>query len=620
MTAPYDMPLGATCLDDRSCRFLVWAPRAMKIEVHILSPRDCIVPMEPLCHGYFAAHMDNLNPGALYKYRIDGDRERPDPASRFQPGGVHGPSQAVDHRFTWEDSAWCGILLRKYVLYEIHVGTFTPEGTFDAIIPRLTELKNLGVTAIEIMPVAQFPGDRNWGYDGVFPYAVQNSYGGPAGLKRLVNACHSQGLAAVLDVVYNHLGPEGNYSGDFGPYFTDHYHTPWGNALNLDGRGSDAVRRFFIDNALQWIDEFHFDALRIDAVHAIVDPTARHFLEELAAAVHNRAAGLGRRVYLIAESDRNDPRAIRPPEVNGWGLDATWNDDLHHAVHVLLTGESGGYYADFSGLDDLARAYRDAFVYTGQYSRFRQRRHGAPGKDIPAERFVVFVQNHDQVGNRKLGERLSALVSFEQLKFAAGAVLLSPFIPLLFMGEEYGETAPFQYFVSHGDPDLIEAVRKGRAQDFVEFGWAGDTPDPQSAETFLRSRLNWDLRKQGKHPILLAFYQELLRLRREIPALSILDKDALQAVPLAGENILLVTRGIVPNRAFLVFHFGEKLQRVSIPIPSGHWEKALDSAEPKWDGEGGEPSRSILSKGDAHLSLSPWSLLLFFEKPHTSPK
>jgi maltooligosyltrehalose trehalohydrolase len=377
--------------------------------------------MEHEERGYHAAILDDVEPGSFYLYRLDGEKERPDPASRFQPGGVHAPSQVVDPEFAWEDSCWHGVPLKDYIIYEIHIGTFSAEGTFEAVIPRLDELKNLGLTALELMPVNQFPGDRNWGYDGVHPFAVQNSYGGPDGLKTLVNACHARGLAVVLDVVYNHLGPEGNCFHDFGPYFTRRYRTPWGDAINFDGPNSDEVCRFFIENALYWVSEFHFDALRIDPVHAILDFSAYPFLQELGRAVHEAAEQLDRKIYLIAESDLNDPRLVSHPEAGGYGLDAQWNDDFHHTLHTLLTGERTGYYQDFGQIRHLVKAFRDGFVNSGGYSSYRKRRHGNSSKHIPAHRFVVFSQNHDQVGNRMHGERLSRLVSFEALKLAAGA-------------------------------------------------------------------------------------------------------------------------------------------------------------------------------------------------------
>ncbi|MGA8233327.1 MAG: alpha-amylase family glycosyl hydrolase, partial [Candidatus Acidiferrales bacterium] len=364
MSERMEQPLGATWLAGSKCSFLVWAPRAKKVDLQLAAPGEPsveTVAMEPLPRGYFYLVVD-ATPGARYHYRLDSQKERPDPASRLQPEGVHGPSEIVDTRFEWSDSGWRGIPLETYVFYEMHVATFTPEGTLDAIIPRLAALKDLGITAIEIMPVQEFPGDRNWGYDGTYPGTVHHSYGGPAALKRLVNACHQQGLAVVLDVVYNHLGPEGNYFGDFAPYFTANYQTPWGNALNFDGAGSDEVRRYFLANALQWVDEFHIDALRLDAVHAIVDPSARPFLHQLADVVHQRARHLGREVHLIVESDRNDSNVIRPAQEGGWDMDASWNDDFHHALHVALTGERLGYFLDFNGVEDVARCLREGYV------------------------------------------------------------------------------------------------------------------------------------------------------------------------------------------------------------------------------------------------------------------
>jgi maltooligosyltrehalose trehalohydrolase len=604
-------PLGATCSITGGCDFLVWAPRAKNVEVHIVAPQDRFFPMEPLPRGYFHACVQEAGTGTLYRYRLDGKIERPDPASRLQPQGVHGPSQVVGREFTWQDESWRGLSLRDFVLYEIHVGTFTRKGTFEAILARLPDLQALGVTALEIMPVAQFPGTRNWGYDGVYPFAVQDSYGGPAGLKTFVNACHQQGFAVVLDVVYNHLGPEGNYLNDFGPYFTDVYHTPWGQAVNYDRPHSDEVRRFFIENALQWIAEFHVDALRLDAVHAIVDPSARPFLQELGLAVHRRAAQQQWPAFLMPESDRNDARLVSEPALGGVGLDAVWNDDFHHALHVLLTGEKNGYYEDFGTIDQLARAFSEGFVYSGQYSRYRRRSHGNSSLDTPGERLVVFSQNHDQVGNRQVGDRLSSLVSFAGAKLAAGVVLLSPFLPLLFMGEEYGETAPFQYFVSHGDPALIDAVRKGRAAEFAHFGWEGQIPDPQAEETFRRCILNWELRSAGQHRLLLAFYAELLRLRRELRPLSNLDKHCLEAVALENSRTLFLRRWSGDDQVVIVFHFGEGESETDLPVPEGEWTKRLDSSARVWGGDGSNSLENILSSGKYRLCLNPQSFVLF---------
>ena len=603
--------LGASASDGGECSFLVWAPRAKTVDVHLLGGQPRLVPLEPCERGYFYALVENVPVGSWYRYRLDGGIERPDPASAFQPEGVHGASQVVDGRFDWTDGAWPGLSLRDYALYEIHVGTFTPEGTFDAIIPRLPDLKALGVTAIELMPVAQFPGSRNWGYDGVYMFATQNSYGGPRGLQRLVNSCHAQGMAVVLDVVYNHLGPEGNYLGDFGFYYTDAYKTPWGAALNFDQEHSDEVRRYFIENALCWITDFHMDGLRLDAVHAIADPSARPFIQELTEQCHQRARDLKREVQVMAENNRNDPRVVWPCDRGGWALDSQWNDDFHHSLRVALTNEKSGYYQDFGGVPELAKALREGFVYAGEYSKFRKRRHGASSRDLPGEDFVVFAQNHDQVGNRRVGDRLAAVACFEQLKLAAATVLLSPYVPLLFMGEEYGEKAPFQYFVSHGDTRLIEAVRRGREQEFASFRWGGELPDPQDGRTYQNSKLRWGSRHQGEHGVLLGFYRELFRLRREIPALAQMAKHAQEVAVLADNHAIFLRRWVGNSHIAAAFHFAEQPQEADLAIPSGSWRLLLDSSEGRWNGPGGEFGKVVKSSGSVQLVLKPWSVLLW---------
>jgi len=603
--------LGAIYLGDGRCSFRVWAPRAQQVELRLVAPDRRIIPLRRGERGYHEVVAESVDPGTLYFYRLDGEKERPDPASRFQPEGVHGPSQVVDSRFSWDDASWLGLPLRDYIIYELHVGTFTGEGTFAAVVPHLEQLNELGITALEIMPVAQFPGSRNWGYDGTYPFAVQTSYGGLDGLKHLVNASHQRGLAVVMDVVYNHLGPEGNYLEDFAPYFSDRYRTPWGLAINFDGPYSDEVRRFFIENALSWVTEFHVDALRIDAVHAIPDFSARPFLEELAEAVHAQAKRLNRRIYLMAESDLNDSRLIRPPEFGGFGLDAQWNDDFHHALHTLLTGERTGYYEDFGEIRHLAKALREGFVYSGAYSGYRRRRHGNPSVAIPADRFVVFAQNHDQVGNRPGGERLSRLVSFEALKLAAGIVFLSPSIPLLFMGEEYGEIAPFEYFVSHSDPSLIEAVRGGRREEFAAFRWQGAPSDPQDESAFLRAKLNRELQYGGDHRILLEFYRELIRLRKAYPALSTLKKEHLEVEGIDAERVLILRRWSETDEILVVYHLGGDGRTFLLPLPAGRWEKALDSADERWQGPGERVIGELTSPGKVSLPLAPWSFVLF---------
>jgi len=578
--------LGATPGATGRARFSVWAPAARRVELHLHGAREEFLDLSSGGDGLFSREVPDVPPGALYTYRLDGRREFPDPASRHQPRGVHGPSALPDPDFAWTDAPWRGIPLARLILYELHVGTFTPAGTFDAAIDRLDELAELGVTAIELMPIAQFPGERNWGYDGVFPFAAQASYGGEPALKRLVDACHARGLAVVLDVVYNHLGPEGNALAAFGPYFTDRYRTPWGLALNFDGPDSDPVRRFFIENALHWTVECHVDALRLDAVHAIFDCSACPFLRELADVVHAAAEHFGRRIHLIAESDLNDTRLVRSPRSFGFGLDAQWNDEYHHIIHALLTGERDGYYTDYDSLLQLARAWREGFIFTGQYHRHRRRRHGHPSADIDPPRFVVFIQNHDQVGNRMRGERLSALVDLESCKLAAALVLLSPFTPLLFMGEEYADPAPFLYFVSHGDPELIDAVRKGRAGEFSSFGWRAEPPDPQSEQTFARSRVTPALRRQGPHALLWAYYRELIRLRKALPAITDPERTGTEILPDLERDTLVVIRRTARHAVLLLFNLADAPRDLTLPPATGAWRPLLDSAAADWGGPG----------------------------------
>ena len=602
--------LGALFSDPHRCFFRVWAPHASRVDLRILEPEERVVPLLPSDDGYFQTEIHNIEAETNYCYRLDGNKERPDPASRFQPHGVHGPSQIVERSFCWDDDGWAGIPLKDYVIYELHVGAFTREGSFEAIIPHLADLKALGITAIELMPVAQFPGARNWGYDGVFPFAVQNSYGGPRRLKQLVNACHKAGLAAILDVVYNHIGPEGNYFADFAPYFTERYKTPWGAALNFDGPDSDHVRHFFVENALYWFNDFHFDALRLDAVHTILDQSPFTFLEQLRGAVTKQAAILNRRLLLFPESAANEARLIRSQDLGGLGFDAQWNDDFHHALRTVLTDERTGYYEDYGAFRQLMKAYREGFVYSGEYSRFRRRRHGTSSRDIDAERFIVFSQNHDQIGNRREGDRLAAAVSFEDLKLAAGAVLFSPFVPLLFMGEEYGETAPFAYFTSHGDADLVEAVRHGRRAEFTAFGWRGALPDPQDEATFERAKLNHELKHEGSHGTLLEFYRELLRLRRSIPALALLSKEQCEVFGMEQERLIALRRWSSDNQACVVFNYGSAAASIDLPLPQGKWHKAFDSADPRWRGPGSAGPPEFDSNGSLSVSLNGRSFIL----------
>ena len=573
--------LGASRLADGSWQFLLWAPNARAVGLH-LCDADELVTMEPLAMGYCHAIVPTLGPSAQYLYQLDDNRRLPDPASRFQPQGVHGPSQIVEFdEFEWTDQGWKGTALENSVFYELHAGTFTREGTFDAVIPHLEELVDLGITTIELMPIGQFPGSRNWGYDGVYLFAPQNSYGGPAALRRLVNAAHAHGLSVALDVVYNHLGPEGNYLNAFGPYFTDRYRTPWGQAINFDGQSSDEVRRFFIENAVYWLEDYHFDALRLDAVHGIFDFGARHFLAELKSAVAALSARLGLPLHLIAESDLNDSRLLRDAGHGGYALDGQWSDDFHHSVHVLLTSESSGYYSDFGGIAPLAATLKNGWYYSGQYSRYRQRRHGNSPGGIAPSKFVVCTQNHDQVGNRAAGERLTALVDFESLKLAAGINLLSPFVPLLFMGEEYAETAPFQYFTSHGDPALVEAVRRGRREEFAAFGWKESVPDPQDEQTFVHSSLNHSLKEKHPHRTLVRFYHELIRIRREFK----LGTAASHSVRELGKEALLLIFQTQPKAVAIVFNFSEASVALNVPELPGDWITILESSAACWSGQ-----------------------------------
>lgn len=498
-------------------RFRVWAPAAARVHLELDGQRQ---RMERVGGGWYSAEV-RAAANSDYSFVLDGGDPVPDPRSPWQPAGPHGPSRPVDHdAFNWSDEQWRGIHLPSAVIYELHVGTFSPAGTFDGVISKLDHLVDLGIEAVELLPVAEFPGRRGWGYDGVDLFAPHSAYGGPEGLKRLVDACHARGLAVVMDVVYNHLGPAGNYLNRFGPYFTDRYTTPWGAAVNLDGPGSDEVRAFFVDNALMWLRDYHIDGLRIDAIHGFVDTSAVHFLEQIGVRVEQLAASLGRSLFLIAESDLNDPRVVNRREVGGYGMDAQWSDDFHHALHAVLTGEADGYYRDFGSMAQLATALEKAYVYGGAHSPYRGRRHGRPIGDLPAHRFLGYLQNHDQVGNRAVGERSSALMSPGRLKVGAALVLTAPFLPMLFQGEEWGAATPFQYFTDHDDRELGRAVSEGRRREFASFGWGPQSvPDPQDRDTFERSKLDWSELDHAWHQEVLAWHRRLIALRRAEPSL-----------------------------------------------------------------------------------------------------
>jgi maltooligosyltrehalose trehalohydrolase len=543
--------------------FSVWAPNANAIDVVYDLPRSHRAPLERSDRGWWSASLADCGPGTRYAYSVDGGPPRPDPRSMSQPDGVDGPSEIVDHTtFEWTDDAWRGVSLRGALLYELHVGTFTADATFDAIIERLPHLAELGVDAVELLPVAEFSGHHGWGYDGVDLYAPHHAYGGPDGLKRVIDACHSAGIGVVIDVVYNHLGPAGNYLAEFGPYFSERDHTNWGSAVNFDGPGSDEVRRFVIDNALMWLRDYHADGLRLDAVHALIDDSAQHILEQLSVEVDVLATHVGKPLFLIAESDLNDPRFVRSRDAGGFGLDAAWADEWHHALHAALTAERAGYYEDFGSLHLLAKALRQAWVYDGVWSPHRARHHGRSPAGLAGHQFVVCTQNHDQVGNRALGERSSALLGDGRLRVAAALLLTSPFTPMLFQGEEWGATAPFQYFTDHRDPDLGRAVSEGRRREFASFGWPPeDVPDPQDEATFIRSKLCWDELTSPHHADLLRWHRDLIALRRRHsmlsdPRLTMVDAAVDEPDTLVvrrGDIVLFVNLGRGPH----VFSVGD---------------------------------------------------------------
>jgi maltooligosyltrehalose trehalohydrolase len=521
----------------------VWAPKAIKMELLTGKLRQAMLPDRS---GWWKAR-EPLVHGQDYSFLIDGHGPFPDPRSPWQPNGIHGPSRWLDHkRFEWNDQNWQPGPLSSSLIYELHVGTFTREGTFKAVTRRLDHLLDLGVTHIELMPVAEFSGKRGWGYDGVDLYAPHHVYGKPEELKELIDICHTRGIAVILDVVYNHLGPAGNYLSRFGPYFTDRYLTPWGEAINFDGPESDQVRRFFIDNALMWLRDYHFDGLRIDAVHAILDRSALHFLEQLADEVSQLEAQLGRHLMLVAESDLNDPRIVRPAQAGGFGLDAQWNEDFHHALHAALTKEKQGYYADFGDLASLAKTLEKGLAYDGCYSVYRRRLHGRRAVDLKGQQMIGCLQNHDQVGNRALGERSSQLLSREQLKIGAALVLTSPFVPMLFQGEEWGASTPFYYFTAHEDSELAESVRQGRRKEFAAFDWPlDDIPDPQAMETYDRSKLQWEEILQEPHSEILSWHKKLIRIRRNYPALTSGRMDLVKVSFDQEQQWLIIERGSV---------------------------------------------------------------------------
>lgn len=588
-------PVGALKRSDGQFDITVWAPHAESVKL-IIKDEESTQAMEKDFHGYWqSTDYAGIKAGTKYKFLLDGEHTLPDPASMSQPEGVHSWSEVVDHtEFKWTDQSFKPATQSEWIIYELHVGTFTAEGTFDSIIEKIDHLKALGINAIEIMPIAQFPGERNWGYDGVYPFATQNSYGGVSKLKRLVDKCHHSGIAVILDVVYNHMGPEGNYLSQFGPYFTEKYNTPWGAALNFDDSYSDHVRNFFLQNAIMWLKDFHLDGLRLDAVHAIMDTGPVHFLKELSLKVDELEKETGKPYVLIAESDMNDVKVISNYKEGGYGLEAQWTDDFHHAVHTLITGELGGYYSDYGKLDHMAKSFRQGFIYDGIFSSFRNKLVGTDPTNNPKHQFVVCIQNHDQVGNRMLGERLTSIVPFEKLKLAAGIMLISPFIPMLFMGEEYGEDQPFQYFVHHGDPDLVKAVQEGRKKEFESFKWQGEVPDPQSEKTFNDSTLNWDFQKNKEKEILFQYYQYLINLRKE-GAFSPFRSSDVHTEVLEEKNIIKIVGSDNHDKIMVLLNFSAQIEVLTLSGIGQTWDKLLASSDQQW--LGGEELPSKIEKG-----------------------
>jgi maltooligosyltrehalose trehalohydrolase len=579
--------------------FTVWAPMKKKVDL-IFPHTDKSCALTKLDGGYWSVTLQNVPARTAYFYLADFEKPLPDPASRSQPEGVHGPSFTTENKFNWRDEHWQGIELGDMIIYELHVGTFSEAGTFEGVIEKLSYLKELGINAIELMPVAQFPGNRNWGYDGVYPFAVQDSYGGIDGLKKLVDEAHLLGVAIILDVVYNHLGPEGNYLSAYAPYFTDKYKTGWGNAINYDDAWCDGVRNFFWQNALMWLDEFHIDGLRMDAVHAIWDFSAHHFIEELKIRVTALEKESKRKKILIAEIDLNNPRYINPNEKGGYNLDGQWTDEFHHALHAVITGEKNGYYEDFGHVSHLAKAINDTYVYTGQYSVHRKKKFGVKTTNA-YNQFVVFSQNHDHIGNRLAGDRLTTSLSFEKLKLAAATILLSPHVPLLFMGEEYAEENPFQYFISHTDEQLVELVRKGRKEEFSHFNWDKEIPDPQDEATFNKCKLSWKLDVPHRK-VMLSLYKFLIAFRKENSVMKNFARSAVSNVLVNNDAIVYEKRNSTSTLC-IILNFNES--EVNLKLSPDNYDKIFDSASSHWGGPG---ESTFVSQNQ--LSVKPTSALV----------
>lgn len=605
------LSLGATFHNNNQIDFYVWAPKAKTVSVYIVDGIEnndhAMIPQE---NGYFFLRLPTSTSSVDYFYCIDDDKKRPDPASRYQPLGVHGPSRAYNQTlFKWNNSTWAGIPLTDYIIYELHVGTFTPQGTFDAVIEKLPYLKELGITAIELMPVVEFPGNRNWGYDGVNLFAPHHTYGSPEDLKRLVNASHEIGIAVVLDVVYNHLGPEGNYLNDYGYYFTSKYHTAWGEAINYDGSDSQEVRRYFIDNALYWLTEFHVDALRLDATHAIFDDSSPHILKEMNTLFHDQAKKLNRQAFLFVESDLNDTRIIKPINEGGYAVDAQWSDDFHHSIHSVLTHNHHGYLMDFGKIAQIAKALTEGFVIDGQWSEYRKKIHGTSSTQLAGEHFIVCMQNHDQIANTSHGNRLGSLVNIEQYKLASTLLMCCPSLPLLFMGQEWNASTPFLYFTSFEDEYLAESVRKGYQEESQRLGNPTLGIDPQSSRQFLQSKICWDELERPDHHAMLQFYKKFLSLRKKHPCLSNCRKDLASVDYNEEQKWLKLLRKAPSGEQLLLFaNFSEQLQILSTDFPLDHWNLIWNSCGEEMNRASHQQKEVLLNR--QFLKIEPYSALL----------
>ncbi len=607
--------LGAFPAENNNYEFIVWSPLAKTVDLHLIASHDDrYVPMARIDKGYFRAVVEDVKPGQRYRYRMNGADEYPDPAARSMPEGVHGTSEVVPFDYSWNDSTWNGIDISEYIIYEMHIGTFSPEGTYLGAIALLDHLVELGITAVELMPVNQFPGTRGWSYDGVFMFAPHNTYGTPDDFKRLIDECHQRSIAVILDVVYNHFGPEGNYVNNFAPYITEKYKTPWGAGINFDDMYSDDVREYFIENTLYWLHEFHLDALRLDAVHFMYDFSAVTFIEDLIERVGHFCRD--RKVYLIAESDQNLPDLVMPISDGGYGMDVQWNDDFHHALFGNVVGTASTYHEDFGTLPQMIKAYREGFVNTGNYVPSRKRKHGTSSHHVPGNRFIVFFDDHDQIGNHMPADRLIKSLTFEQYKLMLGAVLLAPYIPMLWMGDEYAETAPFEFFVDFEDKDLIKAVQEGRKHAFGHLITEGvEIPDPASEKVFTASKLNINLKHKGKHKVMFEFHKAMIALRRSIPALRIPDKDRTEVGDFEHKPLIYLRRWSDDSEIFALLNLGADPCTAVLPVPIGKWKQLINSADKRWleqsDLSQRAAAHTINSKGDVEMTLTGFSFALY---------